>query len=102
MRKLEIDRKFDEIVEFSGARGFLDTPISATAAGCGAARLRRRSPGPELLIIDESWRSATPGLKCLGKCGTWRPEAGTVLFVSHNMAAVESLCSRGVWSPTEG
>jgi lipopolysaccharide transport system ATP-binding protein len=99
MRKVEIDRKFDEIVDFSGVAKFLDTPIKRYSSGMQvrlafavAAHLE-----PELLIIDEvlAVGDAEFQSKCLGKMRDVATGGRTVLFVSHNMAAVESLCNRG-------
>ena len=101
MRKREIDRKFDEIVDFSGVEKFLDTPIKRYSSGMQvrlafavAAHLE-----PEILIIDEvlAVGDAEFQKKCLGKMQDVARGGRTVLFVSHNMAAVEALCSRGIW-----
>ena len=98
MTKREIDRKFDEIVDFSGVEKFLDTPIKRYSSGMKvrlafavAAHLE-----PEILIIDEvlAVGDAEFQKKCLGKMQDVAVGGRTVLFVSHNMAAVESLCSR--------
>jgi lipopolysaccharide transport system ATP-binding protein len=100
MTKREIDRKFDEIVEFSGVEKFLDTPIKYYSTGMKvrlafsvAANLE-----PEILIIDEvlAVGDAEFQNKCLGKMQDVARGGRTVLFVSHNMAAVEALCQRGV------
>ncbi len=100
MRKKEIDKKFDEIVDFSGVEKFLDTPIKRYSSGMQvrlafavAAHLE-----PEILIIDEvlAVGDAEFQKKCLGKMQDVAKGGRTVLFVSHNMAAVESLCSRGL------
>ena len=100
MRKKEIERKFDEIVDFSGVEKFLDTPIKRYSSGmcvrlafAVAAHLE-----PEILIIDEvlAVGDAEFQKKCLGKMQDVAKKGRTVLFVSHNMAAVESLCSRGI------
>ncbi len=100
MRRAEIMRKFDEIVDFSGVQRFLDTPVKRYSSGMRvrlafavAAHL-----DPEILLIDEvlAVGDAEFQKKCLGKMGEVATEGRTVLFVSHNMAAVESLCSRCV------
>jgi lipopolysaccharide transport system ATP-binding protein len=100
MRKHEIDRKFDEIVEFSGVSQFLDTPVKRYSSGMTvrlafavAAHLE-----PEILVIDEvlAVGDAEFQKKCIGKMRDVAHGGRTVLFVSHNMAAVESLCSRGI------
>lgn len=100
MRKLEVDRKFDEIVDFSGVEKFLDTPVKRYSMGMRvrlafavAAHLE-----PEILIIDEvlAVGDAEFQKKCLNKMEAVGSEGRTVLFVSHNMAAVTRLCSRGI------
>ena len=92
----EIDRKFDEIVEFSGVDQFLDTPVKRYSSGmyvrlafAVAAHLE-----PEILIVDEvlSVGDASFQKKCLGKISDVVHGGRTVLFVSHNMSAVGSLC----------
>jgi len=100
MRKLEVDRKFDEIIEFSGVEKFLDTPVKRYSMGMRvrlafavAAHLE-----PEILIIDEvlAVGDAEFQKKCLNKMEDVGQEGRTVLFVSHNMAAVTRLCNRGI------
>ncbi|MCC6493231.1 MAG: ABC transporter ATP-binding protein [Pirellulales bacterium] len=98
MRKREIDRKLDEIIDFSGVEQFLDTPIKRYSSGMKvrlafsvAAHLE-----PEILIIDEvlAVGDADFQKKCLGKMQDVAQGGRTVLFVSHNMAAVSHLCTR--------
>jgi len=101
MRKAEIKRKFDEIVDFSGVERYIDTPVKRYSSGmyvrlafAVAAHLES-----EILIVDEvlAVGDAEFQKKCLGKMGDIsKGEGRTVLFVSHNMAAVKSLCSKGV------
>src|SRR3954468_6862687 len=101
MRKAEIDRKFDEIVAFAEIERFLETPVKRYSSGmyvrlafAVAAHL-----DPEILIVDEvlAVGDAAFQKKCLGKMGEVSQQDGrTVLFVSHNMAAVQALCSRGI------
>ncbi len=100
MRKREIDSKFDEIVGFSGVERFLDTPIKRYSSGMSvrlafsvAAHLE-----PEILIIDEvlAVGDAEFQRKCLGKMHDVAVMGRTVLFVSHNMGAVEALCTRAI------
>lgn len=97
MRREEIVRKFDEIVDFSGVEKFLDTPVKRYSSGmyvrlafAVAAHLE-----PEILIIDEvlAVGDAEFQKKCLGKMQDVGKEGRTVLFVSHNLAAVRNLCS---------
>lgn len=100
MRRAEIISKFDEIVAFSEVERFLDTPVKHYSSGMYvrlafaiAAHLE-----PEILIVDEvlAVGDAAFQKKCLGKIGDVSRGGRTVLFVSHNMAAVESLCNRGI------
>ncbi|HEX8020674.1 ABC transporter ATP-binding protein [Mucilaginibacter sp.] len=101
MRKAEIKRKFDEIVNFSGVERYIDTPVKRYSSGmyvrlafAVAAHLES-----EILIVDEvlAVGDAEFQKKCLGKMGqVSKSEGRTVLFVSHNMAAVKTLCNRGI------
>jgi lipopolysaccharide transport system ATP-binding protein len=101
MRKAEIDRKFDEIVAFSEVEKFIDTPVKRYSSGmyvrlafAVAAHLE-----PEILLVDEvlAVGDAAFQKKCLGKMGSVTKDGRTVLFVSHNMAAVSRLCERALW-----
>ncbi len=98
MSRQEITARFDEIVAFAGVERFLDTPVKRYSSGMFvrlafsvAAHLE-----PEILIIDEvlAVGDAEFQRKCLGKMGEVGRSGRTVLFVSHNMAAVEALCGR--------
>jgi lipopolysaccharide transport system ATP-binding protein len=98
MRKKEVDRKFDEIVEFSGVEKFLDTPVKRYSSGMRvrlafavAAHLE-----PEVLIIDEVLAVGDAAFqeKCLNKMEDVGNKGITVFFVSHNMPAVTRLCQR--------
>ena len=98
MRKKEVDQKFDEIVDFSGVEKFIDTPVKRYSSGMKvrlafsvAAHLE-----PEVLIIDEvlAVGDADFQKKCLNKMEEIGQHGRTVLFVSHNMPAVTSLCER--------
>lgn len=100
MRKREVDRKFDEIVAFAEVERFIDTPVKRYSSGmyvrlafAVAAHLE-----PEILIVDEvlAVGDANFQQKCLGKMSDVAHEGRTVLFVSHNMAAVRGLCSRAL------
>src|SRR5690606_2964730 len=96
MRKDEVARKFDEIVAFSGVEKFIDTPVKRYTSGM-SARLRcavAGHPDTEILIVDEVLAVGHAELQknCLGKIGDVASEGRTVLFVSHNMAAVQNLC----------
>jgi len=101
MRKEEIKKKFDEIVAFSEIEKFLDTPVKRYSSGmyvrlafAVAAHLE-----PEILIVDEvlAVGDAQFQKKCLGKMGDVAKGGRTVLFVSHNMAAVQRLCRTGIY-----
>lgn len=100
MSRAEIQKKFDEIVDFSGIEQFLDTPVKRYSSGMYvrlafsvAAHL-----DPEIMIVDEvlAVGDAEFQAKCLGKMGDIASEGRTVLFVSHNMSAIERLCSRAL------
>lgn len=101
MKRLEINHKFDEIVAFAEIEKFIDTPVKRYSSGmyvrlafAVAAHLE-----PEILLVDEvlAVGDAAFQKKCLGKMGDVAKEGRTVLFVSHNMLAVESLCGRVIW-----
>jgi lipopolysaccharide transport system ATP-binding protein len=102
MSRSEIKRKFDEIVNFAEIEKFLDTPVKRYSSGMYvrlafsvAAHLE-----PEILIVDEvlAVGDAAFQKKCLGKMeDVAKQEGRTVLFVSHNMAAVKSLCHESIW-----
>lgn len=100
MSRSEVQRKFDEIVDFSGVEKFIDTPVKRYSSGmyvrlafAVAAHLE-----PEILIIDEvlAVGDAEFQKKCLGKMRDVGRQGRTVLFVSHNMQAVRQLCTRGL------
>jgi lipopolysaccharide transport system ATP-binding protein len=100
MRKAEIDRKFDEIVAFSEVERFLDTPLKHYSSGMQmrlafavAAHLE-----PEILFVDEvlAVGDAAFQKKCLGKMSEVANKGRTILFVSHNATAMQSLCSRAI------
>jgi ABC-type multidrug transport system ATPase subunit len=101
MRKQEITRKLDEIIDFSGVERYIDTPVKRYSSGmyvrlafAVAAHLES-----EILIVDEvlAVGDAEFQKKCLGKMGDIsKGEGRTVLFVSHNMGAVKNLCNTGI------
>lgn len=100
MTKVEIKSKLDEIVDFSGVAKYLDTPVKRYSSGmmvrlgfAVAAHLE-----PEILIVDEvlAVGDAEFQEKCLGKMKAVSGQGRTVLFVSHNMAAIKSLCKRTI------
>ncbi|TLY38680.1 MAG: ABC transporter ATP-binding protein [Nitrospirae bacterium] len=101
MKKNEIRRKFDEIVAFAEVEQFINTPVKHYSSGmyvrlafAVAAHLE-----PEILIVDEVLAVGDVGFqkKCIGKMGDVAKNGRTVLFVSHNMAAVSQLCEHAVW-----
>ncbi len=96
MKKTEIEQKFDEIIKFSEIEKFVDTPVKRYSSGmyvrlafAVAAHLE-----PEILVVDEvlAVGDAAFQKKCLGMMGEVAKEGRTVLFVSHNMAAIRQLC----------
>ena len=101
MRRAEIRARFDEIVEFSGVEKFLDVPIKHYSSGM-AVRLAFAVAAhldADILLVDEVLAVGDQAFqdKCLGKIGELRQKQGrTVLFVSHNLAAVASLCTRAL------
>jgi lipopolysaccharide transport system ATP-binding protein len=101
MRKAEVDRKFDEIVAFAEVDRFIDTPVKRYSSGMYVrlAFAVAAHVEPEVLLVDEvlAVGDAQFQKKCLGKMGSVAQEGRTVLFVSHNMTAVKSLCKRAVW-----
>jgi len=101
MSKVEIKKKFDEIVAFAEVEKFLDTPVKRYSSGmyvrlsfAVAAHLE-----PEILIVDEvlAVGDAQFQKKCLGKMDEAGREGRTILFVSHNMGVISQLCSTCVW-----
>jgi lipopolysaccharide transport system ATP-binding protein len=102
MRRHEINAKLDEIIEFSGVERYIDTPVKRYSSGmyvrlafAVAAHLE-----PEILIVDEvlAVGDAEFQKKCLGKMNQVSTNEGrTVLFVSHNLTAVETLCNQGIY-----
>jgi lipopolysaccharide transport system ATP-binding protein len=100
MSRSEIVRKFDEIVDFSGVEKFLDTPVKFYSSGmyvrlafAVAAHLE-----PEILVVDEvlAVGDAEFQKKCMGKMSDVAHAGRTVLFVSHNMVAIQNLCERSI------
>jgi lipopolysaccharide transport system ATP-binding protein len=100
MKKVEIDKKFDEIVDFAEIEKFIDTPVKHYSSGmyvrlafAVAAHLE-----PEILLVDEvlAVGDASFQKKCLGRMGDVAREGRAVLFVSHNMPAIARLCLRAI------
>jgi lipopolysaccharide transport system ATP-binding protein len=102
MKKTEILAKFDEIVNFSGVEAFIDTPVKRYSSGmyvrlafAVAAHLE-----PDILIVDEvlAVGDADFQKKCLGKMNDASNKSGrTIIFVSHNLQAVNNLCTNALW-----
>jgi lipopolysaccharide transport system ATP-binding protein len=101
MKKKEIDKKFDAIVDFSGVRKFIDTPVKRYSSGMTvrlafsiAAHLE-----PQILIVDEVLAVGDIEFqkKCLGKMNEVAKAGRTVIFVSHNMSAISNLCDSVLW-----
>ncbi len=101
MTRAEINRKFDEIVDFSGVERFIDTPIKRYSSGMNmrlafsvAAHLE-----PEILMVDEvlAVGDAAFNRKCVSKMKDVTAQGRTVLFVAHYMPAIESLCDNVMW-----
>ena len=101
MKRAEVAAKLDDIVSYAGVERFVDTPIKRYSSGMRlrlgfavAAHLE-----PDILIVDEVLAVGDAGFqkKCLNTMEGMRNGGRTVLFVSHNMAAVENLCTRGIW-----
>ena len=101
MRRSEINARFDEIVEFAEIEKFIDTPVKHFSSGmyvrlafAVAAHLE-----PEILVIDEVLAVGDSSFqrKCLGKMGDIASTGRTILFVSHNMSAIQTLCTRGIY-----
>ncbi|HVV66364.1 MAG TPA: ABC transporter ATP-binding protein [Rhizomicrobium sp.] len=101
LRKREVDERFAAIVEFAGVEQFIDTQVKHYSSGM---RLRlgfavAAHLDPDVLIVDEVLAVGDAGFqkKCLAAIEGLHGGGRTVLFVSHNMAAVENLCSRAIW-----
>src|SRR5437868_15425578 len=101
MKRFEIDKKLDQIVDFSGVEQFIDTPVKRYSSGmyvrlafAVAAHLES-----EILIVDEVLAVGDSEFqkKCLGKMDEVSKEEGrTILLVTHNMASIQTLCNKGI------
>ena len=101
MRKADIARQFDAIVDFSGVEKFLDTPVKRFSSGM-AVRLAFAVAAhldPEILVVDEVLAVGDMQFqkKCLGKLGEVSRQGRTVIFVSHDLRTLRNLCPRGVY-----
>ncbi|MDZ4764142.1 MAG: ABC transporter ATP-binding protein [Chloroflexota bacterium] len=101
MKRAEIERKFDEIVDFAEIAKFIDTPVKHYSSGMSlrlgfavAAHLE-----PEVLVVDEvlAVGDARFQQKCIGKMNSSVQQGRTLLFVSHNLMAIQSLCEKVIW-----
>ncbi|MBL8008911.1 MAG: ABC transporter ATP-binding protein, partial [Ignavibacteria bacterium] len=101
MKRSEVKRKFDQIIDFAGVQKYVDTPVKRYSSGmmvrlgfAVAAHLE-----PDILIVDEVLAVGDADFqeKCLGKMGEVGKEGTTVLFVSHNLSSVQQLCTRGIF-----
>jgi lipopolysaccharide transport system ATP-binding protein len=101
MKRSEVALKFDEIVAFAEVERFMDTPVKHYSTGMymRLAFAVAAFVEPEILLIDEvlAVGDAEFQKKCLGKMGEVSRDGRTILFVTHNMTAVKSLCSRAMW-----
>ena len=101
MRKREIERKFDEIVAFSGVERFLDTPVKHYSSGMYVrlAFAVAAHVDADILLVDEvlAVGDADFQKRCLGKMGQVAQGGRTVLFVSHNLTALRNLCTHGLY-----
>jgi ABC-type polysaccharide/polyol phosphate transport system ATPase subunit len=101
MRRAEIRRRFDEIVEFAGVNRFLDTPVKRYSSGMylRLAFAVAAHVDPDIVVVDEvlAVGDAEFQRKCLGKMSQFAREGRTVFFVSHDLGAVAQMCRRAVW-----
>jgi lipopolysaccharide transport system ATP-binding protein len=100
MKKAEVERKFDEIVDFSGVEKFIDTPVKRYSSGM-KVRLAFAVAAfmePEILLVDEVLAVGDTAFqaKCLGKMSEVSQQGRTIILVSHNMAAIQHLCDRAI------
>ena len=101
MSRGQIDRSFDDIVDFSGLEKFIDTPVKNYSSGM-VVRLGfavATNVDPEILVIDEvlAVGDASFQQRCYERIAGYRQEGRTIIFVSHGLAQVTQLCSRAVW-----
>jgi lipopolysaccharide transport system ATP-binding protein len=101
MRRREIERNFNDIVDFAGVSRFIDTPVKRYSTGM-RARLAFAVAAfleTDILVVDEVLAVGDTEFqkKCMGKMGDAARSGRTVLFVTHNMAAIEALCRRSIW-----
>ena len=101
MSRREIDRRFDDIVEFAGVERFLDTPLKRYSSGMylRLAFAVAAHIDPDILVVDEvlAVGDAEFQRRCLGRMSEFGREGRTVVFVSHDTGAVGQLCRRAIW-----
>jgi lipopolysaccharide transport system ATP-binding protein len=101
MRKIEIDKKFEEIVAFAEIEKFLDTPLKRYSSGMGVRLAFSVAVhlDPDILLMDEALAVGDLSFqrKCLKKMGNVAQEGKTIIFVSHDMQAVRNLCQNVIW-----
>jgi lipopolysaccharide transport system ATP-binding protein len=101
MKRVDIKGRFDEIVDFSGVEKFIDTPVKYYSSGMKVrlAFAVAANLNPEIMIVDEvlAVGDAAFKQKCLSKMGEVSKGGRTILFVSHNMAAISDLCDKTFW-----
>jgi len=101
MRKRELEQKYDEIVDFARVGKFIDTPVKRYSSGM-KVRLAFSVAAhvePDIMLVDEvlAVGDVTFQKKCLGKMNEVAAKGRTVIFVSHNLGAIENLCTTGIW-----
>lgn len=101
LQRREINRKFDEIVQFSGVERFIDTPVKRYSSGM-AVRLGfsvAAQTDPDLLLVDEvlAVGDAEFRQKCIQRIKAMREEGRAIIFISHNLAQMRAVCSRGIF-----
>ena len=106
MSKREVARRFDDIVDFSGVERFLDTPMKRFSSGMylRLAFAVAANIDSDVLLVDEvlAVGDAEFQRRCLGRMADVESSGRTIVFVSHNLGAVQRLCSEAVWLPRQG
>jgi ABC-type polysaccharide/polyol phosphate transport system ATPase subunit len=101
MKRSEIRRRFDDIVEFAGVERFVDTPVKRYSSGMylRLAFAVAAHVEPEIVVVDEvlAVGDANFQRKCLGKMSEFAREGRTVVFVSHDLGAIAQMCQRAIW-----
>jgi ABC-type polysaccharide/polyol phosphate transport system ATPase subunit len=101
MKRSEIGRRFDDIVEFAGVERFVDTPVKRYSSGMylRLAFAIAAHVEPEIVVVDEvlAVGDANFQRKCLGKMSEFAREGRTVVFVSHDLGAIAQMCERAIW-----